>query len=359
MPPMLRVVHTGTGVSGIEGLRQVLAHPELELVGIRATSPEKVGQDAGVLAGSGPCGITATDDLDSLLALNADCISYCAKGNGREMEAATEIASFLERGTNAVTHSLISMTYPARAPRAIRDLLSDACDRGGSTFYNTGIEPGVMSGQLLVTALSFAGRVDSVEIIEFADMRNYAVPEVARHGMGLGMPADYISPRYENNGAGVQAFWRQDVDFAADLVGIALDDYEFRYTTVTTPEALHSTFGVIAPGTIGATMWEIVGTSEGQPRVMLRHYTAVRPCAGADWPPLPCGAEHTAYQVKVRGSSTYEITAVVDPDPETGHDPAIAAIAIHAINAIPTVCAAAPGVLDQRSVRGYTTRVVG
>ena len=42
-----RVLHCGTGNAGALALRGVIAHPDLELVGVLAYSPDKIGRDAG------------------------------------------------------------------------------------------------------------------------------------------------------------------------------------------------------------------------------------------------------------------------------------------------------------------------
>ena len=104
---VLRVVHWGTGSTGVHGLRAIIQHPDLELVGVHVHSPGKVGRDAGELCGLPPVGLTATDDLAATLALHADCLSYMANGVGREPDAIADVVPFLERGTNVVTCSLI------------------------------------------------------------------------------------------------------------------------------------------------------------------------------------------------------------------------------------------------------------
>ena len=58
-----RVVHVGTGMTGSVALRAVIDDPALELVGVKVSSPAKVGTDAGALCGRPDVGIAATDDL--------------------------------------------------------------------------------------------------------------------------------------------------------------------------------------------------------------------------------------------------------------------------------------------------------
>ena len=71
----LRVIHCGTGSVGGRALQGILNHPELELVGHYAWSPQKVGVDSGTLCGRDPVGVVATDDWNALLDLGADCLS--------------------------------------------------------------------------------------------------------------------------------------------------------------------------------------------------------------------------------------------------------------------------------------------
>jgi hypothetical protein len=71
-----RVVQWTTGNVGRRSVRAVLAHPELDLVGCYAWSSDKVGRDVGELCGLDPVGVTATDDVDVLLALQPDCVVY-------------------------------------------------------------------------------------------------------------------------------------------------------------------------------------------------------------------------------------------------------------------------------------------
>ncbi len=99
----LRVVHWGTGSTGQHGLRAIIRHPDLELVGLHVHSRDKVGRDAGELCGLEPVGVIATDDIDATLALQADCVSYMADGVNREPDACADVIPFLERGTNVVT----------------------------------------------------------------------------------------------------------------------------------------------------------------------------------------------------------------------------------------------------------------
>lgn len=63
---MWTVVQFSTGNVGQHALKAIIGRPDLELVGVHAASPNKVGRDAAELCGlSEPTGIVATDDVDA------------------------------------------------------------------------------------------------------------------------------------------------------------------------------------------------------------------------------------------------------------------------------------------------------
>ncbi len=71
-----KVVHCGTGNVGSFALRQIIDHPDLELVGRYLSTPEKVACDSGEVVSMDPVGVTATDNWADLVALTADRLTY-------------------------------------------------------------------------------------------------------------------------------------------------------------------------------------------------------------------------------------------------------------------------------------------
>ena len=98
-----RVVVWATGGIGSIAIRTVSKRPEFELVGVWVHSEEKVGKDAGELAGGDPIGITATNDAEALISLQPDCVIYAASGPERDALAIPDYVKLLESGINVVT----------------------------------------------------------------------------------------------------------------------------------------------------------------------------------------------------------------------------------------------------------------
>ncbi len=93
-----RVIQWATGGVGRAAIEGVLEHPELELVGCWVHTPGKVGVDVGSLIGREALGVTATSDVDALLATDADCVVYSPF-----MADSSMVDRLLGSGKNVVT----------------------------------------------------------------------------------------------------------------------------------------------------------------------------------------------------------------------------------------------------------------
>ena len=74
----LRVGVWSTGWIGSIAVQTIARRSDLALSGVWVHSPDKVGQDAGVLTGGEPVGVLATGDRDALIAERPDCVCYAA-----------------------------------------------------------------------------------------------------------------------------------------------------------------------------------------------------------------------------------------------------------------------------------------
>ena len=117
-----RVVQWTTGNVGKSSVQAIVANPTLELVGCYAWSPEKVGRDVGELCGIDPLGVTATDDVDALLALKPDCVVY----NPMWMDT-DELVRILSAGVNVVSTAAFITGHNLGAGR---DRIAEACRAG-------------------------------------------------------------------------------------------------------------------------------------------------------------------------------------------------------------------------------------
>lgn len=333
---MLRVIQWATGGVGRAAIEGIARHPELTLVGCWVSSVEKEGLDAGEIAGIGPLGVTATRDVDALLALEADCVVYSPLAP----DDAT-VRALLASGKNVVTP--VGWVYPDRTHPKVRDLV-DAAVAAGVTLHGSGIHPGGITERfpLMVSALSSA--VTFVRAEEFSDIRSYNAPDVVRHIMGFGGAPDeaLAGPLGRMLGNG----FRQSVRMVADELGFAIDP-ELRTTqeVAVAVERIESEVLTIDPGAVAARRFRWEALVDGVPVV----------AAAVNWlwgeavldPPWEIGAEGERFEVEVRGDPDVRLTfRGLQPESVVAglrRNPGVVATAQHCVNAIPYVCAAAPG----------------
>jgi hypothetical protein len=345
---MLRVIQWATGHVGRAAVEGVVAHPELRLVGAYVHSPEKAGRDVGELCGLGPLGVRATNDAEALLALEADCVVYAPL-----LASPAELRRILGSGKNVVTP--LGWFFPGASAGAAE--LEATCREAGVTLHGTGIHPGGITERFPLMLSALSRRVRHVRAEEFSDLRSYRAEAVVRDVMLFGKPPELAakSPMLRILGAGFQ----QSIDMVAAGLGFALDAEKrtlHEMAVATAPIA--TPVGTLAAGTVAAQRFTWQGTVRGEPVVTVR----VNWLMGQERldPPWTFGGQER-FEVEVAGEPPVHVTfhGLHPDDPldeaALARNPGITATAMHCVNAVPYVCAAAPGIrtyLDLPLVRG-------
>ncbi len=330
-----RVIQWATGGVGRAAVAGVLAHPQLELAGCWVHSQDKVGRDVGELCGLEPVGVTASGDVDALLAMEADCVVYCPV-----MPDPTLVQRLLESGKNVVTP--LNWFYSRG-----RDVtaLEAACRAGSSTLHGTGIHPGGITERfpLMVSALSSA--ITHVRAEEFSDIRTYGAPAVISDIMLFGKtPREAAaSPMVQFLGQG----FLQSMDMVADELGFAVDpEPRSLHEVAVATRPIASPIGEIAPGLVAAQRFTWQHTVGGEPVITVR----VNWFMGEEHlePGWCFGPEGERFEVEITGDPSSHVTFHGwHPDSIAAglqRNPGIVATANHCVSAIPYVCRAEPGV---------------
>ena len=243
----LRIVQWTTGNVGRQSVIAIARNPGLELVGCYAWSPDKVGRDVGELCGLDPLGVTATDDVDALLALRPDCVVY-----NPMWPSIDELVRILEAGVNVVTTAAF---INGRRLGPDRERLVEACERGGSSLFGTGISPG-LAELLSIVLAGICDRIDKITISEAAYTAGYDSPATEMPA-GFGRPID--DPDLPAMTAEGTAVFSEAVAMVADALGVELDDVvcEAEYAKTTTDLDLGS--WQIAAGCVAGDRGQLAG----------------------------------------------------------------------------------------------------
>lgn len=344
-----RIIQFSTGNVGIHALRTIIERPDLELVGLHAASADKIGRDAAELCGhAGSTGVIATDDIDALLALGADCVVYTSQAETRPAAAMEDIARFLRAGTNVVGSSFVWLVAPEFTDDWLRKPLEEACRQGNSTLYINGIDPGYSGDTLVYTALSLAGRADSITVQEICDYATYDDAEFTGATFGFGTEPEH-QPILFMPGV-LESMWGIQVrSLAADL-GVELDDVRERHEKWATPEPISCTMMDVEVGKVAAVRFGVEGIRNGEAVITMEHVNRLTEVAAPHWAVPPDGRPGV-HRVVVEGDPGVEINTHVGLGGTDHNQGGVIATAARPINAIEAVCRAPAGILAAHDFR--------
>jgi 4-hydroxy-tetrahydrodipicolinate reductase len=338
----VRVFQVASGNVGTEMIKRIHAHPDLELVGLHCYSPDKVGRDAGDIAGMGPVGVTATGTVEEILAAEPDCVTF--HGVWPDVDLYVRV---LEAGIDVVTTAdwitgHHRNTNHRRNGTTEAEILQDACLRGGSTFYGTGMNPGLAQILTVVHSCDVAD-IEHVTCTESVDVSCHHSAETWEN-CGFGRPVgDPEIPRLLELGTRV---FEDGVRLMADCLDMELDEVTFEYQLGACTKDVDLGWYKLPAGSLGGCAFQYVGRAGGVPRVELHLEWQMTPHTDPHWDIQGC------YITKIVGDPTIYSKHLILPKEGTDFSSpdAFAAIGMTvtgmpALNSIRAVVNAAPGIV--------------
>ena len=340
----LKVVVWSTGTVGRYAIAGIDRHPDLELVGVWVSSPEKDGKDAGLLAGLGrELGVLATTDRDALLALAPDAIVHAAMTDDRVFEAIEDLVGFLEAGVDVVSSGPVLLQWPAGIlPEEILDRIQKAGERTGASLHVNGIDPGFANDVLPLSLTSLSQRIDEVRVLEIADYSTYYQPVVMRDIFGFGRPMDDRPMLWEPGVLGMA--WGSVVRQIAAGLGLTLDEPLTEEVDRRPAEVDTETASVaIEAGTMAAVRFQVIGKVDGVPRVVLEHVTRTAEDQVHEWPRPPEGGG--CYRVVISGEPHLQCDLVHRGEHGDHNVSGMIVTAQRLVNSVPAVVASPGGLV--------------
>jgi hypothetical protein len=343
-----RVIQWATGTVGVHAVPAIVEHPDLELVGLWVHSDGKAGRDAGELCGIDPVGVLATQDVDALLDVDADCISYMASSDIRPDEVVDDLCRMLASGKDVVNTSFVPLLFPEAAGPGVADRLRAACQEGGSSIYTSGIDPGFGNAGLAIGALALCKQVSSVRMMEIVDYATWDNPFTMFEIMGFGK-ADPAESLLLAPGSTTLA-WGPVLALVAAALDVAIDEIVESHEVIRADEAFDIASGRIEAGTIAGMRFEVQGIVGGEPRIVVEHVTRLRDGDAPSWP------QGQGYRILVEGEPSVRLELELSSERGDHNHAGCLATAMHVINAIPDVVRAEPGVLTFLDLPVYSGR---
>lgn len=348
----IRVVAWSTGNVGKNALIGIDARPDLELVGLWVSNPDKVGQDAGRLVGlDRDLGVLATNDVEEIIALQPDCVVHSAMSDDRLFEAMADLERLLRAGINVVSAGPVFLSFPSGPAIGMAEGVTQAALDGGVSLYVNGIDPGFANDWLPLSVTSISERIDQVRCSEILNYNTYNQRMIVFDVMGFGMPMDNI-PMLLEPGILTMA-WGSVVHQIAAGLGVEIEEVEEFYERLPADETFDIDSGTIEKGMVAGLRFELRGKVGGKDVIVLEHVTRVHDDIGPDWP-QPAGLG--CYRVEIKGEPNYTVDLQLlgtDGDHNTA---GLKATAMRLVNSIPAVVDAKPGLVTSLDLPLVTGR---
>jgi hypothetical protein len=322
----VRVVHVGLGPIGSAIARQVVGRAGLLIAGAVDLDPAKAGRDLGdVIALGRRVRVIVGDDLSRVLrSARADVAVHCTSSSLRVV--APQLIELMRAGLPIVS-TTEELAYPWRAHARLAREIDAAARRAGVAVLATGVNPGFAMDALPIMMTAVCARVDRVTVTRVQDARIRRLPFQMKIGAGLTRAA--FAARVAA-GSVRHVGLAESLAMIADALGWRLDRITDDIRPKIARDAVRSDFLEVPAGRVCGIVQDGVGYRNGVALIRL-HMEAY------------LGAPQTYDAISIDGSPDLRATF----DGGIHGDIATASIAV---NSIPKVLAATPGLHTMRDL---------
>ncbi len=329
-----RVIQWATGNVGKHAIRGIVEHSDLELVGLYVHTEEKAGKDVGEICGTDALGVIATNDVEEVLGIDADCIIHTPLPSQiYGDDPATDIKQIcqaLRAGKNVIT--AVGFMYPQVYGAEVLGQFEEACRAGGTSFHGTGLNPGMYGDLLPLTLSALSHRIERIYVIETTNFSFYPSPRIICEMMGMGKPPAEFERHTARYKQWLNGLFAENIQMIADGLELKLDRIDQTMETLLTEQPVDIAAGHVEAGTVGAQRWKWSGVAGGVSRIEHETVWRIHKDLAPEWP-------QSENLVQIQGEPTMKI------DFGQGWiSDGLLATAMHAVNAVPVVCNAASGI---------------
>ncbi len=352
----IRVFQVATGNVGSEMIKRIAARPDLELVGVHCYSPDKIGKDTGELVGLAPNGVLATGSVEEIIAAKPDVLTFHGVFPDEDL-----YVKVLEAGINIVTtadwitgwHRDKNHPHPSGKP--VTQLLAEACEKGGATFYGTGMNPGL--NQILgVVCSADVAEIENVTTIESVDVSCHHSKDTWIE-VGYGLPVD--DPEIPAKLEKYTRVFADSVLMMADCFDLKLDEVKFSYELGACTKDVDLGWYTLPKGSLGGNYIKYQGMVGGVPRVETHLEWQMTPHTDPNWNIKGC------YITQITGDPCVYNKHMIFPkpgvdlsNPENFASIGMTVTGMPALSAIKSVVTARPGLITSADLplRGFAGR---
>ncbi|MBQ7904084.1 MAG: hypothetical protein IJ362_10180 [Oscillospiraceae bacterium] len=261
-----KVIILGLGHVGTAAVRQIVQRNSLQLVAVYDTDPAKVCKDSGLLSGVEATGVPVSDELDAVLATEADVVLYYATNTFDEgnvsptgvTQNVEEICRALASGKNVATPTLTY--YAHKTAPEFYEKIDRVAKEHGVTYVQQGIYPGIYTPFITTVLGMLGGRID--QVIVYGGEDDYYNVSSWTKSFGFGKKPEEINTEYMENF--IFSYYGPTVMEVADRLGIEWDEYSCVNEPLLAEVEMDTPHGKIMPGTVSGHILTMCVKKDGR-----------------------------------------------------------------------------------------------
>ncbi len=321
----IRVIQYGVGPIGAGIVRLMLQKPEIQIIGAIDLDPAKIGKDLGRIAGAErDLGVVIRGEARDVLRAGAHVVVHTT--SSYLTQVSDQLQGCLQAGSNVVS-TCEELAYPFRKHPELAQQLDRTAREHRVALLGTGVNPGFAMDKLVLTLSTACQEVRRVCVRRVVDASRRRLP--LQKKVGAGMTVEEFQAQVQ---AGVIKHHGlpESAAMIADSLGLRADEIEETIEPVVARETIRSEFIEVAPGRVQGVRQIASGSSRGQESVRLELE-------------MYLGAPQPVDSIEISGVPDLKLAI---PGGIHG-DLATAAIAV---NCIPALLEAKPGLLTSRDI---------
>lgn len=320
----IKVVLWGLGAMGSGMADMILRKSGLRIVGAIARTPSKIGRDLGQLLGHPEIGITVTGDPETALKARPDVVllntsSFIA-------DVFPQIKTALSYGANVITIAE-EMAYPWAAQPELAEEIHRSAVQAGKTVLGTGINPGFVLDTLIIALTGICREIRHIHARRVNNLAPFGPTVMKTQGVGV-TPEDFARGVASGDIVGHIGF-QQSARMIARAVGWEIDRVVEEREPIISRVERRTPYAHVLPGNVAGCRHVARAYVGDREVILLEHPQQV--CPEAE------GVETGDY-IYIEGDPPVNLQ--IKPEIPGG----VGTIAI-AVNMIPAVLAAAPGLV--------------
>jgi len=322
----IRVAVIGLGPIGAAVARQLASRKGFKIVAAVDINRDMFGRDAGEVIELGrPLRVKVTSDIGKAMRVSKpDVAVLCTRSS---LAAVMPQFEQVLKAKIPIVTTTEEAAYPSARNRRLAKRLDEAARKAKVAVLGTGVNPGFTMDALPIALTAVCERVDSVEVQRVQDARIRRLP--FQQKIGAGLTREQFAAKVKDGSVRHVGF-TESIQMIGDALGWKLDRITDDVRPRMATEAVAGELLAVDPGYVAGIIQDGVGYVDGKPRITL-HLEAY------------LGAPESYDSVLIEGSPR------IHSKVQGGVHGDIATVAM-AVNAIPKVIAAQPGLRTMRDL---------